>query len=150
MLNKPEDNRMPRTYWLIIPLTLAMLGALSSTTAAALDAGYLAGKWEINSQGNCGSKDAEHLILRGNGTFEYGRRGKAEAVGFWRIEDDVMKLEMLTSPAYFQDIHAELKPLSGYEIQSMQAMPIDMQQNQFSAVASIGDMMERFTLQRCQ
>ncbi len=141
---------MPRTYGLIIPLTLAMLGFLSSVTAAALDAGYLAGKWEINTQGACGNKDAEHLILRGNSTFEYGRRGKAEAVGFWRIVDDVVVFEMLTSPAYFQDIHAELKPFSLYEIQSMRAMPIDMQQNQFSAVASIGDQMKRFTLQRCQ
>ena len=141
---------MPRAYWLIIALTLAMFGTLSSATAAALDAGYLAGKWEINSQGNCGSKDAEHLILRGNGTFEYGRRGKAEAVGFWRIEDDVLRFEMLTSPAYFQDIHPELKPLTGYEIQRIQAMPIGMQQDQFSAVASIGDRMKQLTLQRCQ
>ena len=141
---------MPRTCWLIIPLTLAMLGSVSSANAAALDVRYLAGKWEINTQGTCGNKDAEHLILRGNSTFEYGRRGKAEAVGFWRIEDDVVRFEMLTSPASFQDIHAELKPFTLYEIQSMQVMPLDMQQNQFSAVASIGDMMERFILQRCQ
>jgi hypothetical protein len=141
---------MPRTYGLIIPLTLAMLGFLSSATAAAPDAAYLAGRWEINTQGACGNEDAEHLILRGNSTFEYGRRGKAEAVGFWRIEDDVMRFEMLTSPAYFQDIHPELKPLTGYEIQRIQAMPIGMQQDQFSAVASIGDRMKQLTLQRCQ
>jgi hypothetical protein len=134
----------------MIPLTLAMTGFLSSVTAAALDTGYLTGKWEINTQGTCGNKDAEHLILRGNSTFEYGRRGKAEAVGFWRIENDVVAFEMLTSPAYFQDIHNELKAFSLYEIHSMQAMPIDMQQDQFSAVASVGDLMERFTLQRCQ
>jgi hypothetical protein len=29
-------------------------------------------------------------------------------------------------------------------------MPIDMQQDRFSAVASIGDQMKRFSLQRCQ
>jgi hypothetical protein len=141
---------MQRTYWLMIALTIAMLGFLSSVTAAALDAGYLAGKWEINTGEKCGDKAAEHLILRGNNTFEYGRRGKVEAVGFWAIDDDVLTFDMFTSPAYFQDIHAELKPLSGYAIQSMQMMPIDMQQNQFSAVASIGGMMERLTLQRCQ
>jgi hypothetical protein len=141
---------MLRTYGLIIPLTLAMLGFLSSATAAAPDAGYLAGRWEINTQGACGKKDAEHLILRGNSTFEYGRRGRAEAVGFWRIEDEVLVFEMLTSPAYFQDIHAELKPFTLYAIQTLHAMPIEMQQDQFSAVASVGDLMERFTLQRCQ
>ena len=141
---------MPRTFWLIIPLTLAVTGFLSGATAAALDPGYLEGKWELDAQGPCGDKDAEHLILRGNGTFEYGRRGKAEAVGFWRIEEDVMRLEMLTSPAYFQDIHPELKPLSGYEMQSMQAIPIEMQQDQFNVVARIGEQMKRFSLQRCQ
>jgi hypothetical protein len=141
---------MRRIYWLIIPLSIALTGFLSNVTAAALDAGYLTGRWEINTQGTCGDKDAEHLIVRGNGTFEYGRRGKAEAVGFWRIEDDVMRFEMLTSPAYFQDIHPELKPLTGYEIQRIQAMPIGMQQDQFSAVASIGDRMKQLTLQRCQ
>jgi hypothetical protein len=141
---------MPRTFWLVIPLTLAVTGFLSGATAAALDPGYLEGKWEVNAQGPCGDKDAEHLILRGNGTFEYGRRGKAEAVGFWRIEDDMIGFDMLTSPAYFQDIHPELKPLSGYEIQRMQAIPIDMQQDQFSVVASIGEQMKQFSLQRCQ
>jgi len=141
---------MLRTYLLIIPLAIAMTGFLSSVTAAALDPGYLAGKWEINTQGACGNKDAEHLILRGNSTFEYGRRGKAEAVGFWRIEDDVVVFEMLTSPAYFHDIHSDLAAFSWYEIHSMQAMPITMQQNQFIAVASVGDLLERLSLQRCQ
>jgi hypothetical protein len=141
---------MLRINWLFIPLTLALTGVLSSATAADLNTGYLTGKWEINTPGTCGDKDAEHLILRANSTFEYGRRGKAEAVGFWRIENDVVAFEMLSSPASFQDIHNELKAFTLFEIHSMQAMPIDMQQDQFIAVASIGDLMERITLQRCQ
>ena len=69
------------TNWLVIPLTLVMTGFLSSTTAAVLDTGYLTGKWEFNTQGTCGGENAEHLIVNANSTFEYGRRGKAEAVG---------------------------------------------------------------------
>ena len=141
---------MFRNYWLPIPLALAMTGFLSSATAATLDAGYLAGKWEINTQGTCGGKDAEHLILRSNGTLEYGRRGKAEAVGFWRIEDDVLVLEMLSAPVFFHDIHAELEEFDGYDLYRLQAMPFDMQQDRLSAVASIGDLMERLNLQRCR
>jgi len=141
---------MRRTYLLMIPLTLALTGFLSTAMAAALDTGYLTGKWEINTQGSCGGKDAEHLIINANSTFEYGRRGKAEAVGFWRIEDDVVDFEMLSSPASFQDIVAELKEISWHEIYSMQVMPIDIQQDRFIAVASIGDLLERITLQRCQ
>jgi hypothetical protein len=141
---------MLRKYRLIIPLTLAMTGVLSSATAAALDAAYLTGKWEMNTQGSCGGENAEHLILRANSTFEYGRRGKADAVGFWRLEGDVVTLEMLSLPSDFQDIQPELKASNDYEINSMHMVPVDMQQDQFSTVASIGDLMQQFTLQRCQ
>jgi hypothetical protein len=141
---------MIRKYWLQIPLILIMTNFLSSATAAALDPAYLAGKWEINTQGACGDKDAEHLILRSNKTLEYGRRGKAEAVGFWRIEDDVVVLEMLTAPATFKDIHAELEAIDGYDIYRMQLMPVDIREEQFGAVAGLGDLMERLSLQRCR
>ena len=141
---------MLRTNWLLIPLTLAMTGFLSSVTAAPLDAGYLTGKWEFNTQGTCGGENAEHLVINANSTFEYGRRGKAEAVGFWHIENDVVTFDMMSSPADFQDIQHELKASTGYEIDSMHMVPVDMQQNQFSAVASVGDLMQQFTLQRCQ
>jgi len=141
---------MLRTCQRMIPLILVLTGFLPGVKAAALDAGYLTGKWEVNAQGVCGGKKAEHLLLRGNSTFEYGRRGKAEAVGFWRIEDDVVAFEMLSMPASFQDIHAELKLFNGYEIYRMQVMPIDVQQDRISAVAGIGDLMERLILQRCR
>ena len=58
--------------------------------------------------------------------------------------------DMMISPASFQDIHAELQEFTDYQTLSMRAMPIDMQQDQFSAVTSIGDRMQRFSLRRCQ
>ena len=130
--------------------TLILAAWLPGAQATTLDAAYLAGKWEVNTGGTCGKQDAEHLLIRDNGTFEYGRRGKAEAVGFWRIETDTVMFDMLTSPASFQDVAGELAPFSLYEIYSMQAMPIEMQQDKFTAVASVGDLLERVTLQRCK
>ena len=141
---------MLRTYAQKILLPLAMTGVLSSATAAALDAGYLTGRWEINTQGSCGGENAEHLMINANSTFEYGRRGKAEAVGFWRLQDDVLVLDMMSSPVYFQDIQPQLKTSNGYDIYSLHAVPIDMQKDQFNAVASLGDLIQQFTLQRCQ
>ncbi len=76
--------------------------------------------------GSCGGENAEHLILRANSTFEYGRRGKAEAVGFWRLEGDVVTLQMLSQPSDFQDIQHELKASNRYEINSMHMVPVDM------------------------
>jgi hypothetical protein len=141
---------MLRTYFLSLPLTIVMSGLLSNGAFAAVDPGYLTGRWEINAQGKCGAKNAENLVIHGYGSFEYSRRGKADAVGFWRIEGDVLVFDMMTSPASFQDIHAELQAFVTYEFHSMRAMPFDMQQKQFSAVASIGEQMQRLSLLRCQ
>jgi hypothetical protein len=131
-------------------LMFVLTAWLSAAGAATLDAAYVTGKWEVNTGGTCGKPDAEYVLMRDNGTFEYGRRGKAEAVGFWRIETDTVMFEMLTSPATFQDVAAQLAPFSLNEIYSMQVMPIDSKQDEFSAVASVGDLLERVTLQRCK
>ena len=143
---------MPQRTKLLISLSLALTAFLcsGSASAEALDPNSLTGNWEVNTQGKCGDKNAEHLIMRTNSTFEYGRRGVAEAVGFWRIEDDLVVFDMISSPASFQDIHTELKDMNGYDIYTMQMMPIDLQQDKFDAVASIGGQMKRFNLQRCQ
>jgi hypothetical protein len=140
---------LQRTMLILISV-LALTGFLPGANAAGLDSAYLTGKWEINSDGACGKADAEKLIVHDNGTFEYGRRGKIEAVGFWRIKQNIVAFDMLTSPAYFQDIANELKDYTRHEVYSMQMMPLDMQQDQFSAVASIDDQMSRLVLQRCR
>ncbi len=141
---------MLRSYLLSIPLTMAMTALLPSVADAALDPGFLTGSWEINAQASCGAKNAENLVLHRDGSFEYSRRGKADAVGFWRIEDNVVVFDMMISPASFKDIHAELQDFVAYQAYRMRAMPIDIQQDQFSVVASIGDQMQRFSLRRCQ
>ena len=50
---------MLRSYLLSIPLSAAMTGLLPAVSLAALDPGYLAGKWEINAQGSCGANNGE-------------------------------------------------------------------------------------------
>jgi hypothetical protein len=147
--NNGEDEMSQRTT-LLISLSLALTAFLCSASAEALNPNSLTGNWEVNTQGRCGGKNAEHLIMRTNSTFEYGRRGVAEAVGFWRIVDDLVVFDMMSSPASFQDIHSELKDMNGYDIYTMQMMPIDLQQDKLDAVASIGGQMKRFNLKRCQ
>lgn len=122
----------------------------SGAGAEGLDAGYFAGNWELNVDGKCGQEDAEFIHVRANGTFDYGRRGKVESVGFWRIDGDVVMLEMLTSPAYFEDIANELKDYHGlYGYYPVRAMTFDIQKDRFGAVASIGSLMSKFTAHRC-
>jgi hypothetical protein len=144
------EHEMSQRTMLPVSLFLAVTGVLCSASADALDANSLAGTWEVNNQGSCGDKNAEHLIMRANSTFEYGRRGVAEAVGFWRIEDDLVIFDMISSPASFHDIQAELKDMNGYDIYNMRMMPIDLQRDKLDAVASIGGQIKRINLQHCQ
>jgi hypothetical protein len=141
---------MLRKTLLMLTSLLALSGFLPYGNAAELDAAYLTGKWEINAEGPCGMEDAEKLIVHDNATFEYGRRGRIEAVGFWRIEQDVVVFEMLTAPAYFQDIANELKADTRHEVYTMQMLPLDIQKDQLSVVASIDNQMSKLNLQRCQ
>jgi hypothetical protein len=136
---------------LVLALALAVMGAVSGVGAAGLDGKYLAGKWEINTDGHCGGKDAEYIVFRNNGTFENGRSGKAESVGFWGIEDDVLRLHMISSPAYFADIAQELKSYEGaYGYFLVKAVTFDMQKDSFGAVAVLGEQMNKLSAVRCK
>jgi hypothetical protein len=141
---------MLRKLSVTLTAVCTLTGAFQSVGATTPDAAYLAGRWEINSTGACGRENAEHLTVNKDATFDYGRRGKVEAVGFWRIEHDVVVFEMLTSPAYFQDIANELKDYTHHEIYSMRMLPLDMQPDHFTAVAVIDDQMSKLALQRCR
>ncbi len=140
---------MFRKNVLMLMSLLALTGFLTSAYGDTLDAAYLTGKWEINSDGACGKEDAEKLIVHDNATFEYGRRGKVEAVGFWRIEDDMVVFDMLTSPAFFQDIASELKALHPHAF-----IPCRLCRSTCSRTSSVrspnDDQMSKLTLQRCR
>ena len=68
--------------------------------AGDLSAEYLYGHWVIDDQ-NCSSPDSEYFEFRKNGTFESTRTGKAEIVGFWGFNEDILELHMVTSLAFF-------------------------------------------------
>ena len=141
---------MIRKYLLLFPLSIAIAAVSLGARAAQLDAAYLAGNWEIETGGKCGAKDAESLLMRSDGTFVYGRGGKPESVGFWHVNDDGFSLNMLTSPAYFSDISNQLKAFEGlYGHYVLKAIAFDVQDNQFGAVARVGEQMSRLALQRC-
>ena len=127
-----------------------LAAAFPSIGATTPNAAYLTGTWEVNTDGACGKKDAEQLTLNKDATFDYGRHGKVEAVGFWRVERDLVVFDMLTSPAYFQDIANELKEHTYHETYTMRMMPLDIQQDRFDAVAVIDDQMSKLALQRCR
>lgn len=123
--------------------------AASATATAAVDRDYFVGNWEISPEQQCGSKNAEYIVFNKNGTFEYGRRGVAHSVGFWEVHDDGIIFDILVSPTSFQDIIDELKDSTSREFWSMQLLPVEAKDKQFTAVFGFGADMRSLTWQRC-
>jgi hypothetical protein len=117
--------------------------------AADLSADYLYGRWVIDDQ-SCNSPDSEYIEFNKNGTFEGTRTGKTEIVGFWGLKEGILDLHMVTSPAFFDDLH---KDLSGFEdIYSYfqgRMVIFTTQDNSFETFGVIGDEIKRAAAVRC-
>lgn len=135
-------------------LLLAGFILVSGVTAAEpveLNADYLYGRWVFNDQ-NCSSQQAEIIEFRDNGTFETGRAGKTEAVGFWEFDaDGLLVLHMLTTPAHFKDINEALAAYDGiYQYFPMKIAVFNTQKNSLEAVSVLGEQVRKMKAFRCQ
>ena len=111
---------------------------------------YLHGRWVIDEQ-NCGSEKAEFIEFRKDGTFECIRTGRTEIVGFWDLNRDIVDLHMVTSPAFFHDIHRVLKGHEGeYNYFQIKLLISNTSQKGFEAFGVLGDEYKRMTAVRCQ
>jgi hypothetical protein len=143
---------MLRLTMLFFSLVLASAGFVSVVYAEDIAPGYLVGKWDLEGGGKkCDSNNSTYVIHDESGAFEYGRDGRAEAVGFWSVEGEVITYQVLTSPAYFHDLDASLK---AYEDQFHQYTVVSMlaekEKNEFVAISSLGDQISKFSAHRCK
>ncbi len=117
--------------------------------AADLSADYLYGRWVIDEQ-NCSSPDSEYIEINKNGTFTGTRTGKAEIVGFWGLKEGILDLHMVTSPAFFDDLHKDLAGFEGlYNYFQGRMVIFNNQDNSFEAFGVIGDEIKRTSAVRC-
>jgi hypothetical protein len=118
--------------------------------AADLSADYLYGRWVINEQ-NCSSPDAEYIEFNENGTFTGTRTGQAEIVGFWGLKDGVTELHMVTSPAFFVDLHKDLAGFEGiYNYLQGRMVIFNAQNKSFETFGIIGAEIKRAAAVRCE
>jgi len=86
----------------IRPLILACLFASLSTGANAAEVKvsptYLEGKWVLGEKQECGSSNADYVILHKDGIVEIRRGEIPQIVGFWELNNDSIILNMLVSP----------------------------------------------------
>ena len=118
--------------------------------AADLNAEYLTGRWAIDAK-DCNAADVETLEFRKNGTFESIRAGKAEVVGFWEINTDILELHMVTSPSYFDDIEPTLGAFKDlYQYFQARMAVYNIQKDSFEAVGVLGNQIKRARAVKCQ
>ena len=118
--------------------------------AGELSQDYLAGRWVIDSQ-SCNSMESEYIEFRKDGTYVSGRGGKSEIVGFWNLEDDILKLHMLTSPAFFDDIHGALADFENkYQYLPARMVIFNAKKDSLEAIGLLGDVIKRAKAVRCK
>ena len=117
---------------------------------ADLNAKYLTGRWAIDAQ-DCSAADVEIIEFRKNGTFENSRAGKAEIVGFWEINTDLLVLHMVTSPANFDDIEPTLEAFEGqYHYFKTRMAIYNIEKNSFEAIGVLGNQIKQARAVKCQ
>ena len=133
-------------------LVLALVGFSSGANAADMAPEYLHGNWVIGTtEQTCGAADTEYFVFNQNGTFEAGRSKKAEAVGFWQIDGDIVYLVLIASGGFFQDIHAELKEHENrFDYFDVKLIPFNVEDNRFEAVGVLSDEINKGIAIRCK
>ena len=133
-------------------LMMFMIGLSSAANAADMDTDYMVGNWAIGTtEQKCADAESERFVFRKNGTFEAFRSNKAEAVGFWQIDGDLVRLDFISSGGFFQDIHAQLKALENrFSFFQVKLVPFNVEQSRFEAVGILGDQVNKGVAVRCE
>lgn len=148
MRHAGEEPGMSRTDWIagIVFLGCATLGA--GAQAATFADAYLEGRWTTGSVENCKKAEHEQTIFRKDGTFATEHSGKALAVGFWRIDDDRLEMQILTTEGSLpQDLQDALP--GDYHALAVKGLVFDVTDNSFRLVQGIGGEIQGLEMVRC-
>lgn len=137
-----------RRYAAIAIASTVFCGAAWSqeTQPASLTEATLAGKWVVNL-GQCADANAEFITFGGNGAVESMREGRADAVGFWRLEAEKIYLSVLAPPARFDE---KLKDVKGYYAFDILIATFNVTADGFEGVGILGDQVRYGKFTRCK
>jgi hypothetical protein len=142
-----------RKAYLSVVSIIAVLGLSFQAWSSELTGEYLPGKWVVDGT-NCSDPSSEFVIFRDSGAVEGVRAEKLEAAGFWEINDDILIVHVVASPAFFHDDRkeaAELKAFEGeYYAFRIRIVPFNIEPDQFGAVGLLGEQVNRAVFNRCK
>ena len=113
---------------------------------ASLTDASLVGKWAVNL-GKCSEANAEFITFGGNGAVESMRDGRADAVGFWRLENDKIHLSVLAPPGRFDE---KLKDVQGYYAFDILIATFNVTADGFEGVGLLGEQVRYGKFTRCK
>jgi hypothetical protein len=127
---------------------LGGLAAAQTAAAATLSPEYLAGRWTTGPVENCTRAEHEQTVFRDDGTFATEHGGLALAVGFWRVEDDRIELQILTTEASLPQSLQDALP-GAYHALQVKGLVFDVTDNAFRMVQSIAGELRGVDMIRC-
>ena len=134
-----------------IAVSVGFLCAPFGVAAADLTPQSLTGTWAKGGKEQCSVADYEFLLFQENGTFEFGREKRGEAVGFWSIGDkDIVEIHMLTSPAFYADVNMGLSAYHGtFSYFKAKLVILNFSGDSFDGVAILGEEIGQAAFGRC-
>jgi hypothetical protein len=131
---------------------LAVIAGVAWSTAAAVAAeltpAYLDGRWTTGAAENCTRADHEQTVFRSDGTFATEHNGRALAVGFFRIEDDRIDMQVLTTEASLPQALQDQLP-GEYHAIAVRGLVFDVTDNAFRLVQGIQGELRGVNMVRC-
>ena len=139
---------MLRRNWLA--MTLIAGGALhgAGTHAAELSNAYMLGRWTTGSVENCTKAEHEQTVFRADGTFATEHAGKALAVGFWTVNEDELKMHILSTEGSLPKALADAYP-GDYHALTVDGLAFDIAEDRFKLVQSIEGQVRGIDMVRC-
>jgi len=131
----------------VLMVLLAFFAAGGHAAEVKLSTAYLEGKWVLGEKQVCGSINAEYLLMRKNGTVEMGKGEAAGIVGFWELNNDVLTLHMLVSPATTTGQNPFYR--ESYRYQYITAKVVETKPDAFGVIVTTNVEAGIQTLSRC-
>ncbi len=120
--------------------------APQQAAAASLTQDALVGNWVVN-EGACSDPNAEYIRFSQNGAVESARNGRTDAVGFWKLENDKIELNVLAPPSLFDE---RLKDVKGYAAFDITIAIYNVTSDGFQGVGILGEQIQYGTFSRCK
>ena len=137
---------MRRQGYFLLVAALVLVAFESRAADEVLTPELIVGTWVLKN-GSCTDDRAEFVTFRGNGAVESSDKGMLQAAGFWRLADGPIKLNVIASPAFFDE---RLKEMEGqYHAFEINLTPFNIKDSTFEAMGVLGEQVQRATFTRC-